>query len=184
MGGKLPGVKGRVNSAAWIEGRPESDIANRGLQRMGLDEVRRAVGLDPLPSLEAVLAGTGMTIWDDNLTLEGVPAVAWRSAWPEPDEGAWDVATFAAALDAARDGLADPPTARLSIAGYRDPDSEEPEEIVLEVTDLVVDGDQVRVDFVPLRGPLPLMGRLTVGTFGPTSLTVHVAMDPADFVSG
>ncbi len=143
------------------------------------------MGLDPLPSLEAVLAGSAMTIWEDNLILEGVPAVAWSSAWPEPDEGAWDVATFAAALDAARDGLADPPTARLNIAGYRDPDSEEPEEIVLEVTDLVIDGDAVRVDFVPLRGPLPpFLGKLGYGTFGPASLTIDVGMEPADFVSG
>ncbi len=184
LGGGLPGIKGRVNSAAWIEGSRQATTLNRGLRRMGLDEIRQAVGLDPLPSLEAVLVGRAMTITEDSLTLESVPAVAWNSAWPEPIEGVWDVASFAQALVSSPDGLAAAPAARLSIAGYRDPDTEEPEEIVLEVTGLEVHDGDVQVDFIPIRGRLPFLGKLRPTTHGPTALTIDLAADAADFLPG
>lgn len=46
LGGLLPGIKGRVNTAVWIEGRPDTHI-NPGLRTMEPDEVRRVLGLEP-----------------------------------------------------------------------------------------------------------------------------------------
>jgi hypothetical protein len=184
LGGRLPGVKGRVNSAAWIEGRKEDPSMLRGLARMSLDQIRQAAGLEPQPSFEAVLAGDAMSISEESLILEGVPAVTWTSQVPEPAYGVWDLAAFAQAFESDPSGMAASPSARLSIAGYVDPETEEVEEVVLEVTDVEVDGDQVRLDFIPVRGPLPFLGNFTLGTYGPSSLTIDIDGDPADFPAG
>lgn len=153
----------------------------RGLRRRNLDEIRQAVGLEPEPTFEAVLAGDAMAMSEESLVIEGVPAVTWTSQVPEPAYGIWDLAAFAQALASDPAGLAASPTARMSIAGYIDPATDEVEEIVLKVTGLEVDGDDVRIDFIPLRGPLPFLGNFTSGTYGASSLTFDIEGDPADF---
>jgi hypothetical protein len=45
-GGTLPGVRGRVNTAAWIEGQPIRRLSP-GLRRMELSAVREVLGLEP-----------------------------------------------------------------------------------------------------------------------------------------
>ena len=49
LGGRLSGIKGRVNTAVWIEGRPDTHI-NPGLRLMKPGKVRRVLGLEPHPA--------------------------------------------------------------------------------------------------------------------------------------
>lgn len=113
LGGKYPGSKGRVNSAAWIEGHPNDEISNPGLRTMELNEVRQVMGLPPLPSFQAIISGSTASIEGDTLVLEGVPAVPYVSKWPSPVVGSWDVGSFVEGWEAASD--LDRPTAVLSL---------------------------------------------------------------------
>jgi hypothetical protein len=168
--GKIPGIEGRVNSAAWIQGRPNSEISNPGLRAMEVNEVRQVVGLPPLPSFRAIISASSASIDGDTLVLEGVPAVPYVSEWPTPTVGSWDVGSFLEGWEAAA-GLEEP-SAVLSLGTAYGGDRFE-----VEVTDIEATGETLRMTISTPDGSAP--SRVPASA----SLFLEIGADPRTWTS-
>jgi hypothetical protein len=159
--GKVPGVKGRVTTAAWLEGQPSNDLINPGLLRIDLNDALRLMeDQTPLRSVRAILSGSSVSIEGETLTILGVPAVPWIEDWPSTSFGQWDLSAFADAWDARSGGLG-PGTAVLRLP-------ELAEDIVLQVIDIEADGQSLRMRIAALQDAS------LEGTFGPASLFIEI----------
>jgi hypothetical protein len=173
FGGRIPGVKGPVTTAAWIEGLPNNAIADPGLGTMDLNDVRRLMGRRPVPSFRAVLSGSAMSIEDGSIIVDDVPAVSWTSDEPMFSDlgwtttGSWDVRSFAKGWEAHASEI-DPPFMFVRVA-----DVPWPHDAWFEVGDIVAEGGALRLDFTDSLGFFP-----DGGHFGPTSLFLDIGADP------
>lgn len=183
--GKVQGLKDRVTTATWIEGRPNNEISNPGLGTMELNEVRQVLGMELLPSFRAVVSGELDSVADGTLTLDGVSAVAFESDWPLRSIGRWTVASFiegwvrasegegvphAVLQVAASDGREDV-VVPLAVDPNADPVAYEPAVEVL-VMAIRADGDTVSLDVTPAEA-------LPDGAAGPVSLFLDIDADPS-----
>lgn len=164
--GKIPGTRGRLNSAAWIEGDPSTE----DLGTMELNEIRQVMWLEPLPSFRAIISASSASIEGDTLVLEGVPAVPYVSEWPTPTVGSWDVSSFLEGWEAAT-GL-EQPTAVLSLGTTYGGDRFE-----LEVTDIEASGETLRMTISTPDGSAP--GRVPASA----SLFLEIGADPRTWTS-
>lgn len=162
--GRIRGTKGRLSTAAWIEGQPPFDT-NPGVRTMELNEVRQVMGLEPLPSFRAIISGSSASIEGDTLVLEGVPAVPYVSEWPSPVMGSWDVDSFVEGWEAAS-GL-DRPTAVLSLGTSYGGDR-----FAVEVTDIETVGETLQVTISATEGTAPTRFPASA------SLFVEIGADP------
>lgn len=164
--GKIPGTKGRLNTAAWIEGDP----SNEDLRTMELNEVRQVMWLEPLPSFRAIISGSSASIEGDTLVLEGVPAVPYVSEWPSPVLGSWDVGSFVEGWETAA-GI-EQPSAVLSLGTAYGGDSFE-----VEVTDIEAQGETLRMTISTPDGSAPT--RVPASA----SLFLEIGADPRTWTS-
>ena len=85
IGGRIPAKPGRVNTAVWIEGGPK-EVINPGLRTMEFNEVRRIMGLGPLPSSTPSLVPPSGTPRASPLA-EG--SLDWRQTLPSQGPRGW-----------------------------------------------------------------------------------------------
>ena len=112
------------------------------------------------PSFLFVLSAASGSVEGDTLTLDGVPSVIYFSDRPARIAGHQSVASFVAGWDVGSDSFsADPPNAVLAVLGEGD-------DVVVEITSVALDGNDVLFDVLVIEGTLP------EGSFGPASLFI------------
>ena len=116
------------------------------------------------PRFMFVVSGSSGQVEDETLMLDGVSSVVYFSDRPARIAGHMSVTDFVTnwSATAGADSFAfDPPNAVLSVLGD---DGEQ--DVVIELTDVEVDGDSLAFGIEVLSGVLPL------GPFGPASLFI------------
>lgn len=114
------------------------------------------------PAFLYVASGTSGSVDGDQLTLNGVPSILYFSDRPARIAGHMTVRAFIDLWNEGPDSFAElPPNAVLSVV-----DTDNADNVVVELTGVRVQGDTLAFDFDIVRGETPQ------GTFGPASLFI------------